>query len=102
MNGSQTPAAGKGPLPFALLSCGATEPASPERIVFAEGRDDLVAATRALDRVLLWNHYVVPQWNFNTLRTARWDRFGHPAPMPKYGLSAFPTLWWWNEERGAK
>jgi microcin C transport system substrate-binding protein len=73
-----------------------------ERIVFAEGRDDLVAATRALDRVLLWNHYVVPQWNFNTLRTARWDRFGHPAPMPKYGLSAFPTLWWWNEERGAK
>jgi microcin C transport system substrate-binding protein len=73
-----------------------------ERVVFAEGRDDLVAATRALDRVLLWNHYVVPQWNFNTLRTARWDRFGHPAPMPKYGLSAFPTLWWWNEERGAK
>jgi microcin C transport system substrate-binding protein len=73
-----------------------------ERIVFAEGRDDLVAATRALDRILLWNHYVVPQWNFNTLRTARWDRFGHPAPMPKYGLSAFPTLWWWNEERGAK
>src|ERR1700756_4217472 len=34
-----------------------------EHVVFAETREDLVAATRALDRVLLWNHYVVPQWN---------------------------------------
>jgi microcin C transport system substrate-binding protein len=70
-----------------------------ERIIFAESRDDLVAATRALDRVLLWNHYVVPQWNFNTLRTARWDRFGRPGRMPEYGLSAFPALWWWEENR---
>jgi microcin C transport system substrate-binding protein len=70
-----------------------------ERIVFAGNRDELVAATKALDRVLLWNHYVLPQWNFGTLRTARWDRFGRPNPMPRYGLSAFPMLWWWDEER---
>jgi microcin C transport system substrate-binding protein len=68
------------------------------RIVFADNRDDLVAATKALDRVLLWNHYVVPQWNFSKLRTARWDRFGHPDYMPKYGLSAFPALWWSDTE----
>jgi microcin C transport system substrate-binding protein len=73
-----------------------------ERIVFAGNRDELVAATKALDRVLLWNHYVVPQWNFGTLRTARWDRFGRPNPMPRYGLSAFPMLWWWDEELAAK
>ena len=35
-----------------------------ERLIFAKDRDDLVAATKALDRVLLWNHYVVPQWNY--------------------------------------
>jgi microcin C transport system substrate-binding protein len=68
------------------------------RIVFADNRDDLVAATKALDRVLLWNHYVVPQWNFSKLRTARWDRFGHPDHMPKYGLSGFPALWWSDTE----
>ena len=36
-----------------------------ERLIFAKGRDDLIAATRALDRVLLWNHFVVPQWTYN-------------------------------------
>jgi microcin C transport system substrate-binding protein len=73
-----------------------------DRIVFAQSRDDLVAATKALDRVLLWNHYVVPQWNLSQVRTARWDRFGRPAHMPKYGLSAFPTLWWWDAEHAAR
>jgi len=73
-----------------------------ERIIFADTREELVAATKALDRVLLWHHYVVPQWTFNKLRTARWDRFGHPDSMPKYGLSGFPNLWWWDSERAAK
>ena len=59
-------------------------------MIFAKSRADLVAATKALDRVLLWNHYVVPQWTYGKVRTARWDRFGHPDPMPKYGMSAFP------------
>ncbi len=71
-------------------------------IVFAKSRADLEAATRALDRILLWNHYVVPQWTYGKVRTARWDRFGHPDPMPKYGAAAFPSLWWWDNERAAK
>jgi hypothetical protein len=49
-----------------------------ERVVFAKSYDDLAAAGKALDRILLWNNYVVPQWSFNKLRTARWDRFSHP------------------------
>jgi microcin C transport system substrate-binding protein len=72
-----------------------------DRIVFAKDRNELVAATRALDRVLLWNHYVVPQWTYGKARTARWDRFGKPDPMPIYGASAFPTIWWWDAERAA-
>jgi microcin C transport system substrate-binding protein len=73
-----------------------------ERIIAAKTRPDLVAAARALDRILLWNHYVVPQWNYNKLRTARWDRFSHPEPLPKYGISAFPTVWWWDADKAAK
>jgi microcin C transport system substrate-binding protein len=73
-----------------------------ERVIFAKSRDELVAATRALDRVLLWNHYVVPQWTYGKVRSARWNRFGRPDPLPKYGFSAFPTLWWWDEARAAK
>src|SRR6202008_2538464 len=60
-----------------------------ERVIFTKDRADLVAATRALDRVLLWNFYVVPQWTYGKQRTARWDRFSHPETMPKYGASAF-------------
>jgi microcin C transport system substrate-binding protein len=94
----------------------AEEPGSPNRIgiknpavdamidqiVFAKNRADLEAATRALDRILLWNHYVVPQWYYNKVRTARWDRFGHPDLMPKYGRAAFPTVWWWEVQKAAK
>lgn len=65
-----------------------------EKVIFAKDRETLVAATRALDRVLLWNHYVVPQWFYGKMRTARWDRYGRPADMPKYGEAAFPTIWW--------
>lgn len=73
-----------------------------ERLIYATDRADLVAATRALDRVLLWNHYVVPQWTYNKSRTARWDRFGRPAELPKYGQSAFPSIWWYDADKAAK
>jgi microcin C transport system substrate-binding protein len=73
-----------------------------ERVIFTKDRDDLVAATKALDRVLLWNHYVVPQWNYPKVRTARWDRFGRPAELPKYGLSGFPTIWWFDADKAAR
>jgi microcin C transport system substrate-binding protein len=73
-----------------------------ERVIFAKNRDELVAATKALDRVLLWNHYVVPQFTYDKVRTARWDRFARPEKMPTYGMSAFPTIWWWDEGKASK
>jgi len=73
-----------------------------DKIVLAKTRTDLVAATRALDRILIWNQYVVPQWTYGKVRTARWDRFSRPAELPKYGMSAFPTLWWWDEAKAGK
>ena len=73
-----------------------------DQLIFSKNRADLEAAARALDRILLWNHYVVPQWTYGRVRTARWDRFGHPEPMPKYGRAAFPSVWWWDAEKAKK
>ena len=73
-----------------------------DRVIFAKSRSDLVAATRALDRVLLWNRYVVPLFTDDRLRAARWNRFGRPDPLPNYGGAAFPAVWWWDAEKAAK
>ncbi len=73
-----------------------------EKIVFARDRDELVATTRALDRVLLHNHYVVPQWGSGVTRTVRWNRFGRPPQMPRYAAPAFPSIWWYDEALAAK
>lgn len=72
-----------------------------ERIIFAPDREALEVATRAMDRVLLWNHYVVPGWGQTRVRTARWDRFGRPENLPTYSIG-FPTIWWYDEERSAR
>jgi microcin C transport system substrate-binding protein len=73
-----------------------------ERIIFAKDRAELVAASKAMDRVLLWNAYVVPQFAYGYQRYARWDRFSHPEPLPKYGVAGFPSLWWYDADKAAK
>ncbi|MHB2166661.1 extracellular solute-binding protein [Alsobacter sp. R-9] len=73
-----------------------------DRIIFAKDREELVAATKALDRVLLAHQFVVPQWTYPYTRTVRWNRFGRPDPMPKYSAPAFPTIWWWDAELAKK
>jgi microcin C transport system substrate-binding protein len=73
-----------------------------DRVIFAKSRAELVSATKALDRVLLWNHYVVPQWTYGKLRSVRWDRFNRPETLPKYGSGAFPTVWWWDQAKASK
>jgi len=73
-----------------------------EKVIYAKDRAGLVAATHALDRVLLWNFYLVPQFTYGFSRYARWDRFGHAEPLPKYGRSGLPTLWWFDAEKAAR
>lgn len=72
-----------------------------DKIIFADNRETLVAATRALDRVLLWHYYVVPQFTYGFMRYARWDRFSH-APLPQYGRSGLPSLWWFDKDKAEK
>jgi microcin C transport system substrate-binding protein len=64
-----------------------------DKIVFAKDRAELVAATHALDRVLLWNYYVIPQWYYPYERVAYWDIFGRPAKLPSQS-SATMQVWW--------
>ncbi len=64
-----------------------------DKIIFAPNRDALVTACQALDRVLLWNAYVVPQWYSPNERIAYWNKFGAPNPLPKMS-DGFPTVWW--------
>jgi microcin C transport system substrate-binding protein len=73
-----------------------------ERIIFAKNRAEQIAACKAMDRVLLWNYYCVPHFTYGFQRYARWDRFSHPEPLPKYGVSGFPTMWWWDADKAAK
>ena len=71
------------------------------KIVSAPDRDELVAATKALDRVLLWNRYLIPGWTLRAARVAHWDRFSHPDPLPEYAIG-FPQIWWWDDAKAEK
>lgn len=73
-----------------------------EKVIFAPDREGVIAATRALDRVLLAHDFVVPQWASDRQRTLRWNRFNHPAILPLYANSGFPTTWWYDEALAAK
>ncbi|GAB2598881.1 extracellular solute-binding protein [Nitrincola alkalisediminis] len=65
-----------------------------EQLIQAPDRESLVLRARALDRVLQWNHYVIPQYHINAYRVAYWNKFGIPEVRPKYALG-FDT--WWVE-----
>ncbi|WP_173934572.1 extracellular solute-binding protein [Chelativorans sp. Marseille-P2723] len=71
-----------------------------EKIIYAKDREDLVAATRALDRVLLWNYYTIPQYYQPTLRYAYWNKFGIPENQPSYAGVDIES-WWIDPEREA-
>lgn len=72
-----------------------------DKLVHAQSRQDLITACRALDRVLLWQYYVIPHWHIGTYRIAYWDKFGQPATPPKYGLAVNDT-WWIDSAKMAK
>lgn len=72
-----------------------------DKIIFADDRATLEAASRALDRVLMAHHFLVPTYTILVSRIARWDRFSHPEPLPEYSVG-FPTIWWWDAEKAAR
>ena len=64
-----------------------------ENVIAAKDRPDLVTATRALDRALLFGHYLIPNWHIRVFRVAYWDILDRPKIAPKYGLGNIDTWW---------
>ncbi|GIX08769.1 extracellular solute-binding protein [Elioraea sp.] len=71
-----------------------------ELVINAPDRASLIQRCRALDRVLLWGHYVVPHWHSRVFRVAYWDKFARPARTPRYGLGL--TAWWVDPAKAAR
>jgi microcin C transport system substrate-binding protein len=69
-----------------------------DKVIFATDRDDLIAATNALDRALLWNYFVVPQFSRPNMWVAYWNKFGIPEKQPAY-LGADTDSWWIDPAR---
>ena len=68
-----------------------------ESLINAKDREELIIITKALDRVLLWNYYVIPQWHISSYRVLYWNFFDQPVVKPKYSLG-FDT-WWINQNK---
>jgi microcin C transport system substrate-binding protein len=69
-------------------------------LIQSADRKSLITACRALDRALIWNHYVVPMWFLPTERIAYWKRVSHVQPLPGYALG-YPAIWWFDEAAAA-
>ena len=69
-----------------------------DKVIFAKDREELVAATHALDRVLLWNFYVVPQYHRPVVWLAYWNKFGIPEKQPDY-VGPDVDSWWIDPEK---
>ncbi|MDQ2801288.1 MAG: ABC transporter substrate-binding protein, partial [Pseudomonadota bacterium] len=67
------------------------------KVVSAADRTSLGTAVRALDRVLLWRYYLVPNWGSQAFHIAYWDRFGHPEKPIRDGFDF--DLWWTDTAR---
>jgi microcin C transport system substrate-binding protein len=72
-----------------------------DTLIKAQDRPTLIAACRALDRVLMWNHYMVPMWFVAHERLAYWKRMAKPEKLPGYSLG-YPTIWWFDEKADAE
>lgn len=71
-----------------------------EGVIAAPDRESLVAGTHALDRVLLWNHYLIPNWHIPMHRIVYWNKFDRPDTPPKYALGFY--TWWVDADKAAK
>lgn len=71
-----------------------------EEVISANSREDLTAAVRALDRLLLHGYYVIPNWHTKETRIAYWDKFGMPDTIPLQGVQLMS--WWIDKDKQAK
>lgn len=94
--------ADKANIPGSRNLIGIQNPAVDEivtKLIHASSREDLVIKTRALDRVLLWNHYSIPMWHYNKWRIAYWKKLKRPQTLS--GIDPLIIQTWWMDPAGA-
>jgi microcin C transport system substrate-binding protein len=71
-----------------------------DKLIESESRDDLIVYSRILDRIVLFNHYLIPQFHIDHYRVAYWNKFSRPAISPKYDLGF--DFWWYDQDKERK
>ncbi|MBU0968112.1 MAG: extracellular solute-binding protein [Proteobacteria bacterium] len=71
-----------------------------DRIIYATTQEELTAACKALDRVLWYNYYLIPNWYLATYRIAFWDKFSRPETLPLYYTPFQLLMTWWEKGKG--
>jgi microcin C transport system substrate-binding protein len=72
-----------------------------DKITSATSKQELITATRALDRILLWNYYSIPNWYSRSHRIIYWNKFGRPEITPPFALGFLDT-WWVDKDKEAQ
>ena len=67
-----------------------------DHVIIAKNRKELLTSVKALDRVMLNNYYVIPQWHSSSYRIAYWNKFNQPKIHPKYSIGIM--TWWFKDE----
>ncbi len=71
-----------------------------DKLISAKSREELVTYTKVLDRILLFNYYLIPQFHIGHYRVAYWNKISRPDVSPKYDLGF--DFWWFNPEKAEK
>ena len=71
-----------------------------DKLISAKSREELVTYTKVLDRILLFNYYLIPQFHIGHYRVAYWNKFSRPDVSPKYDLGF--DFWWFDPEKAEK
>ena len=66
-----------------------------EKIIYAETQEELAASCKALDRVLWYGYYVVPNWYVARHRVSYWNKFKRPETLPLYYNPNQALMTWW-------
>ncbi len=70
-----------------------------DALIHTPSRKDLIIRCRALDRVLQWNYFVVPNFHLAAYRIAYWDKFSLPPKRPDPLFSPGTSGWWIDPQK---
>ena len=68
-----------------------------DQLISAKSREELVTFTKVLDRILLFNYYLIPQFHIGHYRVAYWNKISRPNISPKYDLGF--DFWWFDPKK---